>query len=505
MHFMKKLILASFVLFSIQLVNAQQRGDIVSFDSLQTYSSADFGAEAQQAIGFPPSILGIEYDFKVYRVRYYTQDYHPDSITIASALVTIPTNYPCSQLGIMTYGHGLTLKDGGVPSNNQNYNAYSLICKGMAANGFIGAAPDYIHMSQWSSPGPQAFIHARTEANCQVDLIRAIRQYCTQQNIQLSGHIFLSGYSQGGNGTVAAAQYMQEQYAGEFNVAAACAGGGSYDLSGICADSLSSTHRSTPERHSLPLVIRSLAVVYEDSLVAWNTGITKQNVIDTVFKAQYRTLMHSLLDRTDPFGDNSFLDSIPARMIEDSILFGFQSDPNHFFRRVLADNDIDDWSPQMPLVLYHSDADIENPYQNAVNTLQRFQQNGAADVTLFTVNGFTHPAAGQPHVLYTLNFVKSKRVDCLTSSVNDNLTEPTTSMNVSPNPSSDFIQVSFNSAINDNHFNRIKIFNTGLQLMAEESIENFTTIDIRNLSRGNYLIAAEDNAGNKIFRLISKM
>ena len=352
---MKKLIPIFLIFNLLQPLCAQQRGDIVSFDSLQFYTAADFGTEVQAIIGFPPSTLGIEYNFNVYRVLYYTQDYHPDSLTIASALVTIPVNYPCSQLGLFSYGHGLTLKNGGVPSNNSSTNSYSLICKGMASNGFIGAAPDYIHMSQWSSPGPQAFIHARTQANCTVDLFRAIRTYCMQHAIQLSGQIFLSGYSQGGNGTVATAKYIQEQYASEFTVTAACAGGGSYDLSGICADSLTSIHRVTPERHSLPLVIRSLAVVYEDSLIAWNTGINKLNVIDTVFKAPYRTQMHALLDRFDPFEDISFLDSIPARMITDSMLFGFQTNPNHFFRKLLADNDIDDWAPQMPLVLFHSD------------------------------------------------------------------------------------------------------------------------------------------------------
>ena len=500
---MKKILLIAYAVMVILQSKAQQRGDIVSFDSLQFYNAADFGAEVQQIIGFPPSILGIEYDFKVYRVLYYTQDYHPDSLTIASALVTIPTNFPCSQLGLFSYGHGLTLKNDGVPSNNQSSNGYSLICKGIASNGFIGAAPDYIHMSQWSSPGPQAFIHARTEANCTVDLFRAIRQYCTQHNIQLSGQIFLSGYSQGGNGTVAAAKYMQEQYANEFNVAAACAGGGSYDLSGLCADSLSSINRVTPERHSLPLVIRSLAVVYEDSLIAWNTGINRQNVIDTVFKAPYRTQMHALLDRTDPFGDNSFLDSIPARMIVDSLLFGFQTDPNHFFRRLLADNDIDDWSPQMPLVLYHSDVDIENPYQNAVNTLQLFQQNGAADVTLYTATGLTHPAAGQPHALYTLQFMKSKRVDCLSTSVNE-VPKQTLSMEVYPNPTSNVINLKFNSGTAENTFSHIKIFNANLQMLMERNADDLISINVSNFPAGSYLIAAESNSGNKLFRLFTK-
>lgn len=500
---MKKNILSIFCFVYLLQANAQQRGDIVSFDSIQAYTAAGFSAEVQLLLGVPPTPLTIQYDFTVYRVRYYTQDYHPDSLTIASALVTIPVNYPCNELGLMSFAHGLCLKDGQVPSNNQISNSYSLICKSMAANGFIGAAPDYIHMSQWSSPGPQAFIHARTEANATIDLFRAIRQYCTDNTIQLSGQVFLSGYSQGGNSTVATAKYMQEQYSGEFNIAAATGGGGSYDLSGICADSLGSVNRKTPERHSLPLVVRSLTVVYEDSLIAWNTGINKLNVIDTVFKTPYRTQLHVLLDRTNPLNDNSFLDSIPARMIIDPILTGFQTDPNHYFRKLLADNDIYDWAPQMPLVLFHSDTDIENPYQNAINTLQKFQLNGAPDVSLTTVNNQTHGAAGSPFVLSALTLMKSKRVDCLSIGVDAITGDGSIGMSVYPNPASDILRITLSGGAK-NEFRTIKIFSLDLQLKIERIIDHDATINISELATGTYLLSAEDDNGNKLFKLFCK-
>ena len=371
----------------------------------------------------------------------------------------------------------------------------------MAGAGFIGVAPDYIHMSQWSSPGPQAFIHARTEANCTVDLFRAVRQYCAANAIQLSGQVFISGYSQGGNSTVAASKWIQEQYASEFNVMGAAAGGGSYDLSGVCADSLSSTSRVTPERHSLPLVIKSLAVVYEDSLIAWGTGINRYNVIDTVFKSPYKEQLPALLDRTNPMGDNSFLDSIPARMVNDSLLFGFQNNPNFFFRRLLADNDIDDWAPQMPMVLFHSDIDIENPYQNAVNTLQLFQQNGAPDVSLYTVQNQTHPAAGQPFVLFTIGFMKEKRQDCL-SSIDDKTKHASVIMNVFPNPANEYLNVELKGTEGDK-FTELNIFNLGLQSMYRGTIDKQVKIDLNGFAQGNYLISLEAKDGTKLFKLFS--
>lgn len=497
---MKQTFTGLFLLLAASTITAQQRGDIVSFDSIQAYTAVDFGIEVQTLTGLPGSILGSEYDFTVYRVLYHTQDYHPDSLTIASGLVCIPVNYACPELGLMSYGHGLCLKNDQVPSNNQPSNGYALICKGMAANGFVGVAPDYIHMSQWASPGPQAFIHARTEANSTIDLLRAARTFCASKNITLSGQVFLSGYSQGGHSTVATAKVMQEEYPSEFNVLGAVAGGGSYDLSGVCADSLTSITRKTPEKHSLPLVIRSLGVVNEDSLIAWGTGITMENLIDTIFKSPYKELLPALLDRYDPNNDTDFLDSIPARMIEDQWLIPFQTDPDHFFRRLLADNNVDDWAPQMPLVLYHSDADIENPYPNAVNTLALFEANGAPDVTLNTVADMSHGEAGQFHVLFTLNYMKDKRQDCLTS-VADIANSSAVSLHLFPNPTSDVLHVSVIGAAHA-AYSRVRLFNAAAELISQTWINQQTALDVSTLPAGMYLVSVEGDTGARLMKVV---
>jgi hypothetical protein len=481
--------------FAFQVSFGQQRGDIISFDLLQEYTADSFGVELQQNIGIPPAILGIDYDFKVYRVVYYTQDINPDSLTIASGLAAIPTNYTCDSLGLMIFGHGLCLKDTEVPSNNQANNAYSLICKGIGANGFVGVAPDYIHMGPLSSPGPQAFIHSRTQATAYIDLMRAARTFCANNNIALSGQVFLSGYSQGGNATMGTAKLIQEEYANEFNVTAACAGGGSFDLSGICADSLTSTNRVTPERQSLPLVIRSLAVVYEDSLAAWGVGINAQNVLDTVFKPAYQAQLPALLDRTNPFFDISFLDSIPARMIIDPILTAFQTDSNHFFRRILADNDVYDWTPQMPLVIFHSDVDIENPYENALFTLQRFQQNGAPNVSLFTIGGLSHPAAGQPYVLYTIGYMKENRKDCLSSGIRNKKFQ-INDLTIFPNPSSQWVNISTSQK------GTLRVLDSNMKLLYTGNIEKTIAIDVSTYAKGNYLVSVENESGSKIYKLL---
>jgi hypothetical protein len=100
--------------------------------------------------------------------------------------------------------------------------------------------------------------------------------------------------------------------------------------------------------------------------------------------------------------------------------------------------------------------------------------------------------------------MKTKRVDCLTSSIGESFSSETVSMNIYPNPAMDVIHLSFESGSGANTFNSVKIFNTTLQLMTEQSVGSSASIDISYLPLGTYLLSAENTTGKKFFRLFSK-
>lgn len=463
---------------------ARQRGEFISFDLLESVSADVLKTQVQQQTGFPGSLLGIAYDVKVFKVKYYTLDYRPDSLTIATGIVAIPENYPCDELGILTFGHGLSVKDWEAPSNNDN--AYSLIVKGMGANGFIGAAPDYIHLGPDASPGFQAFMHAETEAAATIDLVRAVRNYCAQNSIGLSGQIFLAGYSQGGHSSLATAGAMQDEHSDEFTVTACASGGGTYDLSGIAADSLLSVTRVTPEPHAMCLIIRSYLEVYRDSLALYGLPTEPAVAFDSIFKSPYDARLEQMLQRDN----NSWfqLDSIPIRMIEDSFSNRFRNEPDFIFRKLLSYNDLYNWTPMMPLVLFQSESDIEDPIANTYFTLQQFQSRGAPDVQLQTVSGMTHPQAALPYVLFAKSMFENHRIDCLNTAVAENALP---SFELFPNPSSDFIrirQADFFSATS------IRIFDSQLRVVYQSPTAERQT-DVSRLPRGNYLVELKSKTG----------
>lgn len=467
--------------------NAQQRGEYINLQFLESVTAAKMDTLVRTETGFPGALLGIEYDIEVYHISYYTQDFHPDSLTIATGLVCIPTNYPCAEMGMVTFGHGLCLKDREAPSNNNNI--YGFLTKGLACNGLVAAAPDYIHLGYGASPGFQGFVHAETEATATVDLFRALRSYCNDNNIGLNGDIFLSGYSQGGHSSLATAKMMQEELGNEFTVTGCASGGGTYDLSGIAADSLLSITRKTPERQSLALVVRSYIEAYNDSLPLYGLPTDPAAAMDSIFEHPYDSILNEMLLRDTQLYNNSLLDSIPSRMLTDSFEIKARTDPNFFFRRLLSYNDLYDWVPQMPVMLFQSTADIEDPIANTIFTLQQFEDNGAPDVELVTVDDLSHPDAALPYAVYLLNFMNGLRNDCTTGVSEQELS---TSWQVYPNPATSNINLSLKNGV-VNKGSKLSLLNLQGQLLLEQELSSDNqSIEVGSMPRGTYLLQIHD-------------
>jgi hypothetical protein len=480
---------------------AQQRGEIVSYTLVQTLTADSFGVEVEQYTGFPGSVLGLEYDFKVYKVQYYTEDYRPDSLTVATGLVTLPTGYPCPS-GIMTFGHGFCLKDGEVPSNPGSI--YGMITKGIASNGFVGIAPDYIHLGVDASPGFQAFMNAKTEATATVDLIRAAKTIAQNEGVDLTDQLFLSGYSQGGHSSFATAREIQLYHAGELTVTAVAPGGGTFDLAGVAADSLASNTRVTPEPHALCMIVRTYAEVYRDSLFNLNLPNDPAVAFDSVFKHPYDSLLALILDRNTNEYPSGRLDSIPVRMLTDTFRAQFQNDPNFYFRKLLAYNSLYDWTPQMPVNFYHSTADIENPVSNVQFVMQVFEDNNAPDVQLTVISTeLSHGAAGLPYVILSLNYMRSKRVDCLTGTENLAVGKEI-EWNIYPNPTQDFINVTFGAGLNGATVN---VYTPKGEVVSSISLNANTTearLDIAKLAAGTYVVEVVTES-SRLYRKVVKM
>ena len=152
----------------------------------------------------------------------------------------------------------------------------------------------------------------------------------------------------------------------------------------------------------------------------------------------------------------------------------------------------------MPVVLYQSDADIEDPIANTYFTLQQFQSRGAPDVQMEVVSGLSHQQAALPYALYAKTYFENLRSDCLSLASDDNIRNP--AVNVYPNPASAFINVRYDGL---GAGSMIRIYNFGLKPVFQSSLDG-NPLDIQFLSPGIYLLELTNGSGRSAFRMFAK-
>jgi hypothetical protein len=74
--------------------------------------------------------------------------------------------------------------------------------------------------------------HAPTEASSIIDSIRAAREAAPALGLKLNNNLMVSGYSPGGNASMATQREIEQASSGEFNLVAAAHLAGPYNISG---------------------------------------------------------------------------------------------------------------------------------------------------------------------------------------------------------------------------------------------------------------------------------
>ena len=101
---------------------------------------------------------------------------------------------------LCSYQHGTITERYEVPSFEGGELFLGIV---FAPGGYVVCMPDYLGLGL--GEGLHPYCHAKSEATATVDMLRATRQVCDEQDIHLNDQTFLFGYSQGGHATMAAA------------------------------------------------------------------------------------------------------------------------------------------------------------------------------------------------------------------------------------------------------------------------------------------------------------
>ena len=367
---------------------------VESINSLSTSEIDSFGA----SIGAPAADCGVA----VEKVSYATKGAGGEN-TNATAALMLPTGDVEECQGdrpILLYAHGTTLDKSydltqiGTSDNSANSEA-SLIAANFAAQGYIVVAPNYAGYDD-SDLDYHPYLIEEQQSTDMADALDSAREIIARQqrandsdytNIDDSGTLFISGYSQGGHVAMATARKLQQE--GK-SVTAIAPSSGPYALAAF-GDFIFRGNVNIGATRFAPLLAEGMQKKY-DNIYTSPTDIFKAEYASTQLPnmLSFQQLVDAnklpefaLFERTpdDPtlvalppstlqfaalgFDETKYLinTDFRAAFIEDSlanpdglipnVVNGGKTaaNPQNALRKALKDNDLRDYRPNMPTLL----------------------------------------------------------------------------------------------------------------------------------------------------------
>ncbi|MFD2998747.1 alpha/beta hydrolase family protein [Pontibacter toksunensis] len=388
------LLLTMFMLWGCNLIsddNPQPAENeyFVSATTIGTYPKEALQAFALAKEEFRDFVPFVEHDVAFYKIVYNTT-YKGEEIE-ASGLLAVPQNTG-SVPGIVSAQHGTMFKQSDAPSNFPvSFSGFELF----GAAGYIAVIPDLIGYGV-SSDIFHPYYDEEHSAMAVVDMLKAVKYYLQQENIESNGNLFLVGYSEGGYVTLAAQKEIENNPAHELELTAVAAGAGGYDLEGML--DVIATTPSYADPAFLPFIVQSYNITYD-----WNRPLTD------FFQEPYASIIPELFDGTKEREEiNSQLPNAPDSLFTPAFYAALQSPADETeIKEALASNSLLDWVPESPTRLYHGTADEAVFYETTVTTFNKFIDEGATNVEFITIPDGMHRTSITPMMFDVLPWFKS--------------------------------------------------------------------------------------------------
>ena len=310
-------------------------------------------------------LLYLTYSVKAYKISYSSIGPNGETVT-ASGLLAIPQKKPNKKSPLLSYQHGTRFKDENRPSNNTDGLMQ------LAAQGYIVSAPDYLGYGDSLSNG-HPYIHADSYANSAIDMLRATKAFLKRSKTPINKQLFLAGYSEGGYATLALQKAIQESYSDEFKVTASAAGAGPYNISETATFMFKKAENEKPA--FMNFVIKSYNDTYQLGL------------INEMYQPQYVDAINTVFDGLHSSGEiNKALTTKTAELFKAKFLSTMQNSGKHILKEKLVKNNIYNWKPIAPTLLFHSKYDEVVPYFNSEDAYNAMQDRGTQNISFEKCN-----------------------------------------------------------------------------------------------------------------------
>ncbi|MFT5184622.1 MAG: hypothetical protein ACI84C_001754 [Flavobacteriales bacterium] len=370
-------------------LNINTQAQVISQELVQ-HLDLDQIEEVLTEFGLPVDILPLQYEVDFYKINYMTLHPNGDSVMVSGALC-LPTGVTCP-LPLSSYQHGTMAKKTNAPSHMVGEGDLGIL---YASVGYAMVLADYIGLGDSEDFHP--YVHAESEANTCLDLIRAAYDLQEELEYSLNDQLFIWGYSQGGHATAALQRKIEVEYPNDFSITASAPMSGPYDISGAQAEVITSDE-IYPTPGYLPYVVLSYNEVYG----------TLFEELEDVFLPEYAAIIPDLFDGTHSMAEiNAAFPDIPNQALLPAVLEAYESDPMHPIRVALEANNVLNWAPEAPTNIYYCEADDQVSYLNSEVAYEAYTANGSTTVNLFNGGDYDHGGCAPLAMLAGFSFFQT--------------------------------------------------------------------------------------------------
>ncbi len=327
----------------------------------------------------------LQYDADIYRVTYRTT--YKGREIIASGIAGIPKT--SKTVSMISIHHGTITAHNEAPSEMTTMASQgALLCGGMASIGMIALYPDFLGFGS-SSMIPHPYYVEELSASVVIDYLKAGLELADSKNIQFNKKLFLAGYSEGGYVTMAAHKYLEENPTSEFTLVASFPAAGGYDVKAM------QEYLFAHDRYVNPYYLAFVAYAYQQTY-DWTQSM------GDFFNEPYASKIPDLFNGSYSSSqiNEQLTYSIPD-LVKSDLIETLDTDIKYKgLAEALQKNSLTDWTPKIPMYMYHGQEDAAVPFQNSQSVYDQLIDRGASKdvVHLIPLAKATHDTGVMPYI-----------------------------------------------------------------------------------------------------------
>ena len=345
---------------------------LISSELLRSHSASILGIVASAVVSLDDLSAPLK-NIEAYKTKYKTTDIDGSEIE-ASGVVFVPQGD--AEMPIVSYQHGTISDNDNAPSNVENLgNDEYTIMAVFSSFGFVVSMPDYIGYGD-SVASEHPYEHGNSLGSTSYDMLKATKEFLTNEEVKANNKLFLLGYSEGGYATLALQKYLEDK--GDLSITHSLPSAGAYNKTEFSKNILNQ-NIELPHMANYLWVLYTYNRIYENLRRPWSDYVLAPYA-EILININSREITQISLDK---------FETNPQKLFTSDFLKNLNDGTDKAFLSALSDNDLLDWTPIAPITFYHGTEDQFVYPLNSISAAATLKEK-STEVTYVPMEGENH-------------------------------------------------------------------------------------------------------------------